>query len=113
MEEQIVYICSYCQKEFPDVDASIIKAEKDRPDLRFSHGICKRHYSDMLKQMGKNDEQIQTIITKAPTKVLDLKEHPELVKQYTEGRFTPEDYKKDQFPTELKEAFKKRANIIS
>ena len=109
---QVVLICSHCQKEsgHEAVDTAIRKAEKDRPDLGFSHGVCKRHAADMYRQMGKSDDWIQTKLTQNPPKVPDMKEHPELVKQYSQGIFTPEDLQKSQ--SALKEILQKRAGII-
>lgn len=120
MDKSFIRICANCQKEFPEVD-SAVKGSLDR--INFSHGVCERHSMEMLKQMGKDDSEIQLILQRMRERrgsnppVPDLKEHPEIVKQYSQGIFTPEDYKKAQSPisseTTLKEFFLKRSGLIS
>lgn len=112
----MIYVCANCQAEIPEVKEAIRKAEKDRPDLSISHGICKRHAAVWYKSMGKTDDWIKTKLSQTPSQTPDLKEHPEIVKQYTQGVFTPADYKKAQSvtPTDnIKEFFRKRAGLIS
>ncbi len=105
---EIVKICAYCQKEFPEVD----KAVKDnRNKITFSHGICQRHAAEVYKQMGMNDDWIKKKLSQNPNPVPDLKAHPELVKLYSQGIFTPEEFKHSQTEPTLKEIFQKRAGI--
>ncbi len=109
---EIVSICANCQKEFPEVDEVIKTAEKEREDIKFSHGVCKRHYIYFLKQMQMDDAQIEIKLQGKTFKCPDLKASPELIKQYSSGVFTPEDYKKAQFPiNSIKELFQRRAGI--
>jgi hypothetical protein len=114
MFEHLVMICAYCQQDFPEIDKKIRETMNTRKDIGFSHGICRRHFAELLKDSGASDGEIKSELDSVKEAgVPDLKQHPELVKQYSQGNFTPEDYKKDQFSTSLKEAFQKRANIIS
>jgi len=90
MEKQIISVCSYCQKEYPEVDAAIKAAQVKygrNGDFSFSHGVCPRHFVDMLKQMGLSDEEIQSKSSKE-NKCPDLKEHPDLVQYWSKGIFT-------------------------
>lgn len=82
-----VTICSYCQKENPAVDSAVKSHEKD---IRFSHGICKRHALEMLKQMNMSDDKIKAFLSKVGDGAPDLKENPELAKAYSKSIFTPE-----------------------
>ena len=114
-----ITVCANCQKEpeFSAVNDAITKAEKDRPDLKFSHGICKRHMAETYKQLGKTDDWIKARLSQLPDEGSspDFKARPELVRQYSMGVFTPEDYKKVQAvsPTDnLKEFFQKRAGLL-
>lgn len=90
----MISICSYCQKEFPAVDTAIKTAMKKYGiggDLTFSHGYCLRHYAEMLKQYGKNDEEIRAALEKVKdNKVPDLKKRPDLVNLWSKSIFTQE-----------------------
>lgn len=87
MDKPFVAICSYCQKENPAVDSAVKSHEKD---INFSHGICKRHTLEMLKQMNMPEDKIQAFMAKVGVSVSDLKENPELAKSYSKGIFTPQ-----------------------
>ena len=106
-----VSMCSYCQKEFPDVDKSV---RDNQNRINFSHGICKRHSGEMLKQMGKTPEQIQAFLAKMDGKVPDLKERSDLKDLYSKGIFTKEDFAQaQQSQQKLTERLKRLANIRS
>ena len=60
-------------------------------ELVFSHGYCLRHYEDMLKQYGMDDEQMKTALDKVKdNQVPDLKQRPDLVNLWSKGIFTQE-----------------------
>ena len=88
MDTPFVSICANCQKENPAVDSAVKSHSKD---IKFSHGICKRHALEMLKQMDMRDDKISEFMKKLEGNgPPDLKENPELVKAYSKGLFTPE-----------------------
>jgi len=98
----IVRICGYCQKEFPQVDDARNKLAKDltstgkRAEYEkiFTDGICLRHYAEMLKGMGYDDQKIkQSMVGKKPEDASpDLKQNPELLQLYSKGIFTKDQY---------------------
>jgi hypothetical protein len=107
----IVVICAHCQKEF-GLDGPIKKAmSKDL--VGFSHGICPRHFIETLAQAGINKQAAEASLNSLKQKgsklTPDLAEHPELVKQYKNEIFTPEEYRQQQ---PLKEMLQKRAGIL-
>jgi len=93
-KQHIIPVCSYCEKEFPAVETSIRAAMKKygmNGELVFSHGYCLRHYEDMLKQYGMDDEQMKTALDKVKdNQVPDLKQRPDLVNLWSKGIFTQE-----------------------
>lgn len=110
-DKPFVVMCSYCQKEFPEVDKQVRAHERE---INFSHGICRRHSADMLRQMGKTPEQIASFMQKTDGKTPDLKERSDLLKLYSQGIFTQQQLQQAQnesqkFMARLKEL----ANIHS
>lgn len=52
--------CAWCEKEGVPADMRTDVVEVDDPDEldpMISHGICKRHQTEMLKQLGKEDKK--------------------------------------------------------
>ena len=93
MAKHVIPVCSYCQKEYPTVDTAIRAAMKQHGingDLTFSHGYCVRHYTELMKQYGKNDDEIKASMAKIKDQVPDLKERPDLVNLWSKGIFTQE-----------------------
>jgi hypothetical protein len=108
---QIVFMCMLCQPEYPEVNKAVRTAMSTRKDISISHGVCQRHYTEMAKKAGKSDEEIEaSMIRLGAAKCPDLRAHPELVKQYSQGVFVPEDLNPP--PAEVKEIIQKRAGII-
>lgn len=117
---QLIKLCSYCQKEFPEVDKAVKAADKSK--IGFTHGVCPRHFRKFFEKSGTSPEQIEKYIGAMKDSIPDLREHPELIKQYSQGIFTPDQYKQTnqiqqtesemEFEPTLKEAFQKRAGII-
>ena len=92
MAEHIIPVCSYCQKEYPTVDAAIKASMKQHGmngQLKFSHGYCTRHYVEMMKQY-KSDEEIKASLANIKNQVPDLAERSDLVNLWSKGIFTPE-----------------------
>lgn len=93
-EKHIIPVCSYCLKDFPAVDTAIKAAMKKygvNGELVFSHGYCLRHYEEMLKQFGMDDEKIKASLEKAKdNKVPDLKQRPDVVNLWSKSIFTQE-----------------------
>ena len=113
---QQISICGNCQQEFPSVNIAVNAAMKkygESGEITFSHGMCPRHFREQGKDFGWSNDRIENHIKGQTKTTPDLKEHPELIKQYSQGIFTPEQYKQNEFPTELKEMFQRRANILS
>ena len=98
----VVRMCGYCEKEFPEVHAAHVKLSQDMDKAGkaveyrkiFTHGICLRHYGEMLKSMGYDDEKIkQTLSGKKPEDASpDLKQNPDLLQLYSKGIFTKDQY---------------------
>ena len=97
-----VRICGQCQHEF-NLTAQVQKANKEQ-GIGFTHGVCIRHVVEFYKGAEFTDEQIKNAVEKMkadkqpPTP--DLKEHPELVKNYEKGIFTPEQLQQSKHPAE-------------
>jgi len=98
----IVRMCGYCEKEFPEVHAAhvkladeMVKAGKKAEYAKiFTHGICLRHFAEMMRDMGYDDQKIQQkLVGKKPEDASpDLKQNPELIQLYSKGIFTKEQY---------------------
>jgi hypothetical protein len=106
----VVTLCANCQREF-GLDG-VIKKAMGTDLVRFSHGICERHFSTMMKELNMDDAAIKGALdgikAKGGTIPPDLAQHPELVKQYKNDIFTPEAYRQS-----LKEMLQKRAGILN
>jgi len=87
----LVALCDWCQSGYPAITAQI---KQHKNDYNFSHGICRRHSALLLKKPYDPFEPDP----------LDLEKHPELVKAYSEGNFSP-------FNITLKERLQKLSNI--
>ena len=86
MNKPFVKMCMMCQSEFPEVGAAVQRASKQ---INFSHGVCIRHNIEVLKKRGKHsEEQLKQYASKLTGETPDLKQHPELVKAYSQGIFT-------------------------
>jgi hypothetical protein len=108
MAEKVVMMCGFCMKQF-GLEGNFKKAAEK--GIRFSHGLCPRHFIYQLTSAGINqqaaDAALKASQQKNPHIPLDLDEHPELVKQYKNDIFTPEEYRQS-----VKEMLQKRAGII-
>jgi len=88
MDKPSVVICTNCQKENPAVDSAV---KSNAKNIRFNHGICQRHALETLSKSGIPQDKIQSFINRMGSSgAPDLKEHPELVKSYSKGLFTPQ-----------------------
>src|SRR6185369_1324210 len=99
MSIPFVKVCALCQKEFPEINNAIVKAEKEKV-INFSHGYCRRHFEFMLSQiLNMHDEKKKASMAKLSKSdpPPDLKEHPNIVSMYSKGIFTPEQYELSQF----------------
>jgi hypothetical protein len=108
MEKISIPICSYCQQEFPEVDKAIKQTMKKygtHGEISFSHGLCKRHFSEKMSPYVAPDKIKASLenMDKTGKSVPDLSTHPELVQAYSQGNFIPQ--------TTLKERLQKLANI--
>lgn len=116
-----VNICTLCEKEFENQIGQQLKTAYKtlKGKIDFSHGFCPRHaYENYTKIQDfgngvkaplmspeKAKEVIQKYIKTAPP---DLKEHPELVKLYSKGIFTPDDLNQNKpNPQPVKEDIEK------
>jgi hypothetical protein len=113
-KKPFVMICANCQKHFPEVDAQVKKHE-EIDDVAFSHAVCRNHMMELLKGHGIPQDKIDKSIAKLNAgggkSAPDLREHPDLVKMYSQGIFTPEDLENHK-QLQLKELLQRRANII-
>lgn len=109
MAETVVMMCGFCMKQF-GLEGNFKKAAEK--GIRFSHGLCPRHFIHQLTSAGISQQVADDALKAAQEKnnhlPLDLDEHPELVKQYKNDIFTPEEYRQQSF----KETLQKRAGII-
>ena len=124
-----VSICAFCQKEYPEVDVQVNKADREKK-INFSHGYCSRHFYGELKKAKIPDEAAAESVNRRKGQLApDLAQHPELVKLYSQGIFTkveaqkaqqqppqaPAEQPANQSPlqlTPLKERLQKLAGII-
>ena len=85
-QKPFVYICSFCQKENPQVNASVIR---NQDKFSFSHGYCERHYKETITTLlkrGEIDAENASSVLSTPKKYLtDLKQHPDLAVAYAKG----------------------------
>lgn len=118
-DKPFVALCSYCQKEHPEVGKQVQAQSKE---VNFSHGICKRHSVEMMKQMGlppdKIQAKLQSMYSGDKPGLPDLSQRPDLVKLYSMGIFTKEQLEKarqesQQKKAELTERLQKLAGIRS
>jgi len=109
-----IAICAACQKEF-NLTPQVQKVEKEL-GYKFTHGSCKRHTLDFYKSMGvMSNEELAEKEKSIPEGVLDLKKHPDILKNYQQGIFTPEQLQQSQQPAQAAESLQekwKRVNKV-
>ena len=113
INKQIVRLCSHCQKE-QGLEKSMMDATKQ--GVGFTHGICIRHFEEMLRNSGFDDTTIKQMVVKTKTSnpPPDLAEHPDLIKLYKQGIWLPQQLQQSQplkESTDLKFRFRKLAGI--
>lgn len=114
----VIRICSYCAKEFPNVDLAIRQRSKVG-DLRFSHGVCLDHTYEMYKASGFPEDKIKASLAKFNPKdaPIDLRKNVQLRQEMESGVFTKQDLEKRQqaqqtATSKLNERLKTLAGII-
>ena len=116
-KKPFITICCYCQQDFPEVDKAIKyqMTLKDKSIASFSHGLCKRHFIEMLREIGDSEDQIMASMPNIKNSIPDLKERPDLVKSYYDKFHDPELDKKSiqESNNKITNRFKKLAGIKS
>ena len=109
-EEKVVLMCAECMRQF-GLESNFKKAAEK--GIRFSHTLCPRHFVELMVKSGLDiraaEKGVKDSIAKHTKLPPDLSEHPELVKQYKNDIFTPEEYRN---VAALKEMLQKRAGIL-
>jgi hypothetical protein len=98
--KQIVRLCSACQKE-QGLEKTMQDAAKQ--GIKFTHGICARHFEKQLKDLGLPDEKIRGVMSKteaAQPFPPDLAEHTDLVKLYKRGIWLPQQLQQTKQPSD-------------
>ncbi len=113
-KQPLVRLCSYCQKEF-GLEDSMKKAAKE--GVRFTHGMCLRHFESAMRAGGFEDAQIKSFTDKHKADPKnqpppDLEEKPDLVKLYKQGIWLPQQIQQPEVKP-ITESFQNRLKKLA
>jgi len=103
-----VIICGDCQSDPKNAKVDLmVKLAASHETIKFSHGMCARHYAERLKEAGVSDEEVIQKVELArrnkQIKAIDLEKFPEVAKTYSMGLFTTDQVVQAQATRQLGE----------